>query len=249
VTHPLVIIPTYNEADNIAATVSRVLSAAPGTHLLIVDDASPDGTGRIADHLALTCSSVHVLHRAGKAGLGAAYRAGFAWALEYGYREVIQMDADGSHDAADIPRLLEALTAADVVIGSRWVPGGAALGWPAHRLALSRGGSSYARKVLGLAQRDVTSGFRAFRMSALDAIRPEEVASTGYSFQIEMLQRAAGAELQIAEVPIVFRDRTLGRSKMSLAIVAEAMARVTIWGLRRLITPAPAIQAKAPAHV
>jgi dolichol-phosphate mannosyltransferase len=248
-TLPLVIIPTYNEADNLAAILTGVLAAAPTAHLLIVDDGSPDGTGRIADHFARTDGRVHVLHRAGKLGLGAAYRAGFAWAQERDYTQIVQMDADGSHAPEDVPRLLQALTEADVVVGSRWVPGGGAVGWPAYRLMLSRGGSSYARWMLALAQRDVTSGFRAFRLSALDEIDPAGVGSTGYCFQIEMLQRATLSGSRIAEIPIVFSDRRFGRSKMSLAIVAEAMLRVTVWGARRILSPRSATTAKVATDV
>jgi dolichol-phosphate mannosyltransferase len=231
---PIVIIPTYNEAGNLAAILAGLRRAGAELHVLVVDDGSPDGTGDVADHFSLVDHRVHVLHRAGKQGLGAAYRAGFAWAADHGYEQIVQMDADGSHDPADVPRLLSALADADVVVGSRWVPGGEAVGWPAHRLLLSRGGSAYARRMLALGQRDVTSGFRAFRRSALGRIDPATVGSTGYCFQIEVLRRASGAGLAVAEIPIVFTDRRLGASKMSTAIVAEAMLRVTVWGLQRL---------------
>jgi len=235
VNSPIVIVPTYNEADNLAAILAGLRAASAEVHVLVVDDASPDGTGDLADHFSRSDPRVHVLHRQGKEGLGAAYRAGFAWALEAGYTQLVQMDADGSHDPADVPRLLAALDTMDVAVGSRWVPGGSAVGWPARRLLLSRGGSAYARRVLGIGQRDVTSGFRAFRAEALHAIDVARVRSSGYCFQIEMLQRASAAGFAIREVPIVFTDRRFGVSKMSPAIVLEAMLRVTVWGALRVL--------------
>ncbi|CAN5275815.1 polyprenol monophosphomannose synthase [soil metagenome] len=228
----LVIIPTYNERENLRNIVTRVHDAVAHAQVLVVDDASPDGTGELADVLAAGDPRIHVLHRAGKAGLGAAYRAGFAWGLERDYDVLVEMDADGSHDPAHLPALLAALTDSDVALGSRWIAGGGTVGWPLRRRLLSQGGSAYARFILGLKQRDVTGGFRAYRASALRDIDPATVDSQGYSFQIELLWRAAKAGLRIAEVPITFVERVHGASKMSGAIVAEAMMRVTRWGLQ-----------------
>ncbi|WP_394551998.1 polyprenol monophosphomannose synthase [Agromyces sp. MMS24-JH15] len=227
----LVVMPTYNERDNIDASVSGVLAAMPDIELLIVDDGSPDGTGGIADGLADLQPRVHVLHRRSKDGLGAAYRAGFAWALDRGYDAVVEMDADGSHRPEELPRLLAALGDADLVVGSRWIPGGSVHGWPVHRRWLSLGGSAYARTALGLTQRDATGGYRAIRSDALRGIRPELLRSEGYGFQVELLWRAVRRGLRVVEVPITFVERTAGRSKMTMRIVLEAMVRVTAWGL------------------
>ncbi len=244
-----VIIPTYDEAENIAWIVGRVRSAVPEATVLVVDDASPDGTGAIADELAAHDQSVHVLHRPGKEGLGAAYRDGMRWALAHGHDVVVEMDADGSHRPEQLPSLLEALGSADVVVGSRWVPGGGVVGWPLWRRMLSRGGSAYARFALGVPVRDMTGGYRVFTSAALARLALDEVLSQGYCFQIDMLWHARVAGLRIREVPITFAERERGRSKMSGAIVAEAMLRVTGWAvsslparIHRAITkdPAPA---------
>ena len=232
-TRTLVIIPTYNELANLGGIVTRLHAAVDDTDVLIVDDGSPDGTGMLAETLATRDARIHVLHRARKSGLGAAYRAGFAWGLERGYDHLVEMDADGSHDPAHLPALLAALDEADIALGSRWVAGGGTRGWPWHRRLLSQGGSAYARLMLGLSQRDVTGGFRAFRADALRRINPGAVHSQGYSFQIEVLWRASTAGLRIVEAPITFVERAHGASKMSMAIVVEAMARVTRWGMRR----------------
>jgi len=231
-TRTLVIIPTYNELENLRPIVERLHAAVADTDVLIVDDASPDGTGVLADTLAKHDARIHVLHRAAKNGLGAAYRAGFAWGLERDYDHLVEMDADGSHDPAQLPGLLTALDDADVALGSRWVSGGGTEGWPLHRRLLSQGGSTYARFMLGLSQRDVTGGYRAFRADALRRINPGAVHSQGYSFQIEMLWNASRAGLRIVEVPITFVERISGASKMSTKIVIEAMARVTRWGMQ-----------------
>jgi len=237
----LVIIPTYNERENIAPIVSRVRAAAPEVDVLVVDDGSPDGTGEIADALAASDPKVRVLHRAGKDGLGAAYRAGMRLALDAGYHRIVEMDADGSHKPEQLPRLLAALTdprsatpGADVVLGSRWVPGGGVENWPAHRRLLSRGGSAYSRFLLGIPARDVTGGYRAFTADALQRIHFSDVESQGYCFQIDMLRRAYGAGLTVSEVPITFVEREFGASKMTGGIVAEAMLRVTGWGIAHL---------------
>ena len=218
--------------------------------MLVVDDGSPDGTGRIADRIAADDDRVHVLHRSGKRGLGAAYRAGFRWGIDHGYDVLVEMDADGSHDPVRLPALLAALEDADLALGSRWVPGGSVVGWPLLRQVISRGGSWYSRFALRLKTRDVTGGFRAYRVGALETIGYEAVASTGYCFQIEMLARVERAGLRVREIPIEFRDRELGTSKMSTGIVIEAMARVTGWAITGLpdIVAAPIREPEA-GHV
>jgi dolichol-phosphate mannosyltransferase len=230
----LVIIPTYNERDNVEWIVSRVRESVADASVLIVDDNSPDGTGALADALAASDQAVHVLHRAGKEGLGAAYRDGMRWGLGHGFDVLVEMDADGSHQPEQLPRLLERLAVADVVVGSRWVPGGGVVNWPIERKILSRGGSGYARFALGVPVRDVTGGYRAFTADALRRIDLDAVLSQGYCFQIDMIWHAAVAGLKIAEVPITFVERERGVSKMSGAIVAEAMLRVTGWAIMSL---------------
>jgi dolichol-phosphate mannosyltransferase len=231
----LVIIPTYNERENIAAIVARVRAATPDVDVLVVDDNSPDGTGRVADDLAASDSAVFVLHRTGKTGLGSAYGAAFRWGLERDYARLVEMDADGSHQPEQLPALLSAADAgADVVLGSRWIPGGGVENWPAYRELLSRGGSAYSRIVLGLPQRDVTGGYRVLTAHALSSIRLEDVHSQGYGFQVDLLFHAARAELTIVEVPITFVERRFGVSKMTGGIVLEAMLRVTLWGIGAL---------------
>jgi dolichol-phosphate mannosyltransferase len=226
----LVVIPTYNESDNVRIIVERVRRAAPTVDVLIADDNSPDGTGAIADELAGADTQTHVLHRPGKQGLGAAYIAGFAWARERGYDAVVEMDADGSHAPEQLPRLLDAARDADVVIGSRWVRGGKVLNWPVHRLLLSRGASLYTRIAMGLPVRDATAGYRVYRTPVLDKIEVDQVASQGYCFQIDLAWRSYRNGLRIAEVPITFAERERGASKMSSNIVGEALWRVTVWG-------------------
>lgn len=227
----LVVVPTYDEAENLEHIVARVRAATPDADLLIADDNSPDGTGAIADGLAAVDDHVHVLHRAGKQGLGAAYLAGFAWALERDYGVVVEMDADGSHRPEDLTRLLDALVDADLVLGSRWVPGGRVVNWPRRRLLLSRGGNTYARVALGVPIRDITGGFRAFRRSTLETLDLAGVASQGYCFQVDLAWRAIRAGLRVVEVPITFVERERGTSKMSGPIVREALVKVTGWGL------------------
>ncbi|HJR90764.1 MAG TPA: polyprenol monophosphomannose synthase [Aeromicrobium sp.] len=229
----LVVIPTYNEADNIEPIVERTLAAVPDAEVLIVDDNSPDGTGVICDQLAELHDEVHVLHRDRKEGLGPAYRAGFDWALAHDYGAVVEMDADGSHQPEQLPRLLQQLDRADVAMGSRWVPGGRVENWPRRRVLLSRVGNLYARLVLGLRLRDITGGFRAFRRDALKQLDHDALDSRGYCFQVDLAQRAADADLSVVEVPIVFRERERGRSKMSVAVIVEAMWRITLWAIAR----------------
>jgi dolichol-phosphate mannosyltransferase len=240
----LVCIPTYNEAESLGPIVARTLAAVPEAHVLVADDASPDGTGAIADQLAADDARVHVLHRRGKEGLGAAYLAAFAWGRAHGYDVLVEMDADGSHRPEQLPALLAALDHADLAIGSRWIPGGKVEGWPLSRRLISRSGSLYARLALGIAERDATSGFRAYRADALPRLGVDEVRSEGYGFQIELLWRAVLAGLRITEVPITFSDRELGTSKMSSRIVVEALLRVTTWGLEALPTRAARSRAR-----
>ena len=228
-----VCVPTYDEAGNVEMIVRRLRAAVPDAHLLIIDDASPDGTGRIADRLAAADGHVHVLHRAGKQGLGPAYLAGFAWALDGGYDAVVEIDADGSHQPEQLPALLAAAADADVVVGSRYVPGGSVHHWPAHRRALSVGANTYARLVLGIPVHDATAGFRVYRASALRAMDTAAVASQGYCFQVDLTLRALDEGLRVVEVPVAFVEREVGTSKMDDAIVREAAVRVGVWGVRR----------------
>jgi dolichol-phosphate mannosyltransferase len=229
-----VVLPTYNEAENLEKIAPAILERLPESRrLLIVDDNSPDGTGQIADRLAAARDDVQVLHRTTKEGIGPAYIAGFRDALAGGAELIIEMDADFSHDPAYLPQLLRAAESADVVIGSRYVPGGGVTDWGKVRRFISRGGSSYARKMLGLRIRDLTGGFKCFRREVLEAIDMDSVAAKGYAFQVEMTYRAINAGFTVIEVPIVFRDRTEGNSKMSRAIFAEAIWRVPAMRLRR----------------
>lgn len=227
----LVVVPTYNEAACLEEVVRQALGSDPRLHLLVVDDASPDGTGALADALAAGDDRLHVLHRARKEGLGPAYRAGLGWGLAHGYEALAEMDADGSHDPADLPRLLGALAGADVVVGSRYVPGGAVVAWPWHRRFLSRGGNAYVRTVTGLHLTDATAGFRAFRRVVLQAIRLEDLRSDGYAFQLETALRAWRLGFRLVEIPITFTERRRGASKLTKGVVAEAVARVAVWGL------------------
>ena len=226
----LVIIPTFNERENLPLITARVRSAVPAAHILVADDNSPDGTGEVADKLAVDDERIQVLHRRGKEGLGAAYLAGFDWALANGYDVVVEMDADGSHQPEQLPRLLDALRHADLVLGSRWVDGGSVVNWPRSREVLSRGGNLYTRMALGVPLRDATGGYRAFRTDALKALDLSHVESQGYCFQVDLAWRAVQRGLRVREVPITFVEREIGTSKMSQRIVAEALWRVTVWG-------------------
>lgn len=232
----VVIIPTFNERESIEAIVARVRASVPEADVLIADDNSPDGTGRIADAMAAEDPRVQVMHRLGKEGLGAAYLAGFSWALQHEYDVVVEMDADGSHQPEQLPRLLSALRDADLVLGSRWVEGGGIVNWPKHRELLSRGGSLYTRVLLGIPLRDVTGGYRAFRADTLRRLDLHEVASQGYCFQVDLAWRAAQRHLRITEVPITFVEREVGTSKMNQKIVVEALWRVTMWGFDDRVT-------------
>ncbi len=231
----LVIIPTYNERDNVEGIVARVLAASDSLDVLIVDDGSPDGTGAIADSMAARDRRVSVLHRQSKDGLGAAYLAGFAHGLAAGYEHLVEMDADGSHHPEDLPRLIALLDDSDLVLGSRWVPGGRVENWPLRRMLLSRGGNLYTRLALGIAVRDATGGFRAFRARGLERIDLTTVESQGYCFQVDLLWRALERGLTVVETPITFTERVLGESKMSGSIVRESLQKVTFWGLRRRV--------------
>jgi dolichol-phosphate mannosyltransferase len=229
-----VVLPTYNERENLSDIASAI--TAHGYRLLVVDDSSPDGTGEIADGRARENPAVSVLHRESKEGLGPAYRAGFDRALAEGAETIIEMDADFSHDPADLPRLVEAVEqGADLAIGSRYVPGGSTPDWPWTRRFISKGGNLYARIMLGVPTRDATAGFRAFRDSALRVLPYERAESSGYAFQVEMAWRAHQAGMNVVEVPISFKDRTRGTSKMGTGIVLEAMRLVTVWGAKRMV--------------
>lgn len=228
----VVVIPTYDEKENIGAILDRLLAAVPQVEVLVADDNSPDGTGAIADERAAADPRIHVLHRPGKQGLGAAYIAGFAWGLEHDAGVLVEMDADGSHRPEDLPAMLAALQGADVVLGSRYVPGGAVVNWPKSREILSRGGNIYTRILLNVGLHDATGGFRAYRSAALEKMRLDRVSSQGYCFQVDLVRRAVRAGLRVVEVPITFVEREFGTSKMSGSIVREALWKVTVWGAR-----------------
>ena len=228
----VMVIPTYNESLNLAWIVGRLRAAQPGIDVMVVDDNSPDGTGKLADEPANEDPQVTVVHRTEKAGLGAAYIHGFRVALERGYDVIGEMDADGSHQPEQLHRLLDALREADLVIGSRWVPGGSVVNWPKSREFLSRGGNLYVRMLLGVNVRDATAGFRLFRRSTLEAIDLDTVQSTGYVFQTDMAWRTLQAGMRVVEVPIEFIERERGDSKMSGAVASESLKRITRWGLR-----------------
>lgn len=232
VTSVVVLIPTYNERENLPIVVRRVREAVPAADVLVLDDNSPDGTGEVADGLAAEDAQVHVLHRPAKRGLGAAYLAGFEWALDHGYDAAVEMDADGSHRPEHLPRLLDAAADADVVIGSRWVPGGEVVNWPWHRKLLSVGANTYVAVLLGMGVRDATGGYRVYRTNALRTMELEDVASQGYCFQVDLTLRAVRLGLRVVEVPISFVERENGHSKMSGDIMREALTRITAWGVR-----------------
>jgi dolichol-phosphate mannosyltransferase len=229
------VVPTYNESANLELILDRIRVAQPDVDVLVVDDNSPDGTGGIADRIAARDPQVQVLHRLAKCGLGAAYRHGFAVALEQGYDVIGEMDADGSHQPEQLHRLLSALAHADLVIGSRYVPGGSVVNWPRHRELLSRGGNLYVRLLLGMAVRDATAGFRVFRRPTLEKIDLASVTSTGYVFQTDMAHRTVMAGLKVTEVPIEFIERERGDSKMTRQVASESLRKITVWGLRERV--------------
>ena len=246
----LVIVPTYNEVENLERILDRLHASVPTADALVVDDGSPDGTGKLADELAALDARVQVLHRTAKAGLGPAYIAGFRWARERGFDVIVEMDADGSHPPEALPEILAALGSADLVLGSRYVPGGAVADWPIHRLLLSRLGNRYTRWALRLPLSDATGGYRAARGELIDALPFDDVASQGYCFQVDWAWRAVRAGARVREVPNTFTERAFGRSKMSGSIVREALVRVTVWGLQdRLADWLPGRVARpVPAH-
>lgn len=231
--HTLVVIPTYNELENLPIILDRLQQARPDVHVLVVDDGSPDGTGRLADERATADPErVHVMHRTAKAGLGAAYLAGFAWGLARHYEVIVEMDADGSHAPEQLYRLLDAIDAgADVAIGSRYVDGGAVRNWPVRRLVLSKTANTYARLLLGVGIHDITAGYRAYRRGVLEKIGLDAVDSKGYCFQVDLTWRAVNNGFTITEVPITFTERELGVSKMSGSNIREAMVKVARWGI------------------
>ncbi|NEM06949.1 glycosyltransferase [Geodermatophilus normandii] len=228
----LVVVPTYDEVENLEPVLDRLHAAVPDAHALVVDDGSPDGTGELAEKLAAQDERVHVLRRTEKAGLGPAYVAGFRWGRERGYDVLVEMDADGSHHPEQLPALLAALDDADLALGSRYVPGGSVEDWPRRRLLLSRLGNVYTRHALRLPLADATGGFRAVRGELVDRLPFDEVASQGYCFQVDWAWRAWREGARVVEVPITFSEREFGRSKMTPSIVVEALARVTGWGLQ-----------------
>lgn len=239
-----VLVPTYNERESLPRLLRQVRDEVPEVDIVVIDDNSPDGTGELADAHAAQDPRIHVLHRTAKEGLGRAYLHGFAWALEQGYDVVVEMDADGSHQPRHLPAMLAALADADLVIGSRWVRGGAVRNWPLGRKVLSIGGNLYTKALLGMPVSDATAGYRAYRASALAHLGLDRVASEGYCFQVDLTRRAVRAGMRVREVPITFIERDLGASKMSHRVARESMVRITGWGLahragqlRRLITP------------
>jgi dolichol-phosphate mannosyltransferase len=229
----LVIIPTFNERENLPLILDRLRAAVPTAHVLVVDDSSPDGTGDIADGRAGADRMIAVLHRTEKDGLGPAYFAGFEWGLAHDFDVLVEMDADGSHAPEQLPRLLGALDHADLVIGSRYVPGGSVVNWPKQREILSRGGNLYSRLALGVHVKDITAGYRAYRAAVIRAIPLHEVASHGYCFQVDLAWRTIRGGFRVVEVPITFTEREIGVSKMSGGIVREALLKVTVWGAAR----------------
>ncbi|AZI57926.1 polyprenol monophosphomannose synthase [Nakamurella antarctica] len=231
----LVIIPTYNELENLPLILDRLLASVPSVDVLVVDDSSPDGTGDIADQRAAADDRINVLHRRAKNGLGAAYIEGFRWGLAAGYDVLVEMDADGSHAPEQLPRLLGAIAHADLVIGSRYVPGGQVVNWPKRREILSKGGNLYCRLALGIAVRDITAGYRAYRAAVLQKLDLDAIESHGYCFQVDLGWRTIQAGFTVAEVPITFTERLIGVSKMSGNIVQEALLKVTVWGMRRRV--------------
>lgn len=232
----LVIIPTYNELENLPIIVGKVFDAVPEAHILVMDDGSPDGTGELADRMAVDDPRVSVIHREGKLGLGTAYLAGFAEGIKRGYEFLIELDADGSHPPEKLPEML-GVAAADpeigLVIGSRWTDGGQVVDWPKRREALSRSANTYARIMLGVSVHDVTAGYRVYRSSLIQQLDLDDIDSKGYCFQIDMTLRTIDAGAKVVEVPITFKDRELGQSKMSGSIIIEAMQKVTVWGVQR----------------
>ncbi len=244
----LVIIPTYNEIESLPRQIEGVRLATPEADILVVDDASPDGTGEWADDRAHADHHVHVMHRREKQGLGVAYRAGFAWALERHYDVIVEMDADGSHRAQDLPLLLAKAGECDLVIGSRWVPGGSVENWPLHRKFLSTNANRYVRMALGIQVKDATAGFRAYSAATLRQLDLGAVESQGYCFQVDMTWRTILAGGTVTEVPITFVERDRGASKMNGVIIREALTKVTAWGARRMWREVTRADRRTEAH-
>ncbi len=248
------VVPTYDEADNLAWLVARILASVPHADVLVVDDSSPDGTGAIADRMAAEEPRIQVLHRPTKEGLGKAYLAGFRWALAHDYDVIGEIDADGSHQPEQLPQLLAALEDADLVIGSRWVPGGSVTNWAFTRELLSRGGNLYTRLLLGIHVRDATAGYRLFRRTTLEKIDLDDVSSYGYVFQADLAFRTLRAGLRVVEVPIEFVERVRGDSKMTRDVATESLRRITRWGLaerrrqlRERLSPPSGVKHSAPS--
>jgi dolichol-phosphate mannosyltransferase len=238
-TKVLVVMPTYNEIGNLHSMLDRIHLNNPDVDVLVVDDNSPDGTGKSAQERSNQDTWLHVLHQPGKAGLGAAYRAGFAWGLQRNYDVLVEMDADGSHQPEQLPLLLQAIPDADLVLGSRWIKGGSVVNWPLSRKILSLGGNLYTRLMLGISVKDATGGYRAFKAETIRTIHLLDRTTQGYIFQVENTYQAVKRGLIVKEVPIEFVERVVGASKMSNAIVIEALTRVTLWGLRNRILRRP----------
>ena len=249
VTRVIVLIPTYNERENLPGIVGRLRAAVPGADVLVLDDGSPDGTGEVADGLADSDRQVRVLHRTSKQGLGGAYLSGFEWAMERGYDVLVEMDADGSHQPEQLPRLITALADADLAIGARWVRGGAVENWPAHRKVLSVGANVYTKVMLGMHVNDATAGYRAYRADALRTMGLQGVESQGYCFQIDLTVRAVRAGLTVVEVPITFVEREIGVSKMGRDIIREALTNVTRWGVAHRAGQVLSLVPRRPARL
>lgn len=232
-TRVLVIVPTYNEIDNLPLILDRIAAAAPEVDVLVVDDNSPDGTGTLADERAAADDRVHVLHRTAKNGLGKAYVAGFQWGLERGYGILVEMDADGSHAPENLPRILAATSVGELVIGSRYVAGGYVVNWPLHRMVLSKAANLYARLALGVGLHDITAGYRAYKAEVLRALPLDDIESHGYCFQVDLAWRTVQEGFIVIEVPITFTERAIGASKMSGSIIREALVKITYWGLKQ----------------
>ncbi|WP_316667736.1 polyprenol monophosphomannose synthase [uncultured Propionibacterium sp.] len=245
----LVIIPTYNEAENLGPIVQRLREAVPTADALVADDNSPDGTGAVADRLAAADDHIHVLHRAGKEGLAPAYVAGFRWGLENGYDVLVEMDADGSHQPQFLPAMLDALKSADMVKGSRWMRGGEVVDYDFRREWLSRLANIWIQAAMDLPVRDSTGGFNAFRASALEAMDLDTIASKGYTFQVDLTRRVIAGGGTVAEVPISFPDRRLGESKMSGSIIVEALRRTAGWGYEKRSAQVKELAEKASARI
>ncbi len=243
----LVLVPTYDERDNLPLIIERLRASVPDADIMVLDDNSPDGTGEVADKLAANDSHVQVMHRAGKEGLGKAYLAGFSWGLEHGYDALVEIDADGSHPPEVLPTMLEAARDADLVIGARWVRGGKVVNWPIRRELLSRGANFYTRALLGMPVSDATAGYRVYRASTLRTVGLDTVESQGYCFQVDLTWRTVQAGLAIVEVPITFVEREIGASKMSRDIMVESLRKISWWGAQHRVEQVRALAGRRRA--